>query len=50
MLDIANALEASQKEIISENEADVAAAEAAGYAKALISRLTLTPQKVKCSY
>ncbi|KAK4756057.1 hypothetical protein SAY87_009814 [Trapa incisa] len=46
LLKIADALEASQKVIISENEADVAAAEAAGYAKALISRLTLTSQKI----
>ncbi|OWM87463.1 delta-1-pyrroline-5-carboxylate synthase-like [Punica granatum] len=46
LFDIADALEVNRQQIISENGADVAAAEAAGYAKALIARLTLTPQKI----
>lgn len=46
MLDIADALEAKEEEIMAENEADVAAAEQAGYEKSLISRLALKPGKV----
>ncbi|KAM7491995.1 hypothetical protein LguiA_034916 [Lonicera macranthoides] len=39
LLDIADALEANEKQIIIENEADVAASIEAGYEKSLISRL-----------
>lgn len=46
LLDIADALEANEKQIISENEADVSAAQKAGYEKSLISRLALKPGKV----
>lgn len=46
LLDIANALEANEKLIQTENEADVAAARRAGYEKSLISRLTLKPGKI----
>lgn len=50
MLDIADALEAKEEEILAENEADVAAAQQAGYEKSLISRLALKPGKVRyCS-
>lgn len=48
MLDIADALEANEKVISAENEADVAAAQQAGYEKSLISRLVLKPGKVCC--
>lgn len=48
--DIANALEANEKAILAENEADVVAAQQAGYEKSLISRLALKPGKVRaCS-
>lgn len=50
LLDVADALEASEKLIIAENEADVAAAQQAGYEKSLVSRLTLTPSKVRHSH
>ncbi|XP_073114727.1 delta-1-pyrroline-5-carboxylate synthase 1 isoform X3 [Elaeis guineensis] len=46
LLDIADALEANEKLIRIENEADVAAAQQAGYEKSLISRLTLKPGKI----
>ncbi|XWS07710.1 hypothetical protein CRYUN_Cryun41cG0013300 [Craigia yunnanensis] len=46
LLDIADALEANEKLITIENEADVAAAQQAGYEKSLISRLTLKPGKI----
>lgn len=46
MLDVADALEANVDLIRTENEADVAAAQDAGYEKSLISRLTLKPGKV----
>ncbi|KAI3458649.1 hypothetical protein Pfo_015312 [Paulownia fortunei] len=46
LLDVADALEASEKLIIAENEADVAEAQQAGYEKSLISRLALKPDKV----
>ncbi|KAL2539925.1 Delta-1-pyrroline-5-carboxylate synthase B [Abeliophyllum distichum] len=46
LLNIADALEASEKLIIAENEADVAEAQQAGYEKSLISRLALKPGKV----
>lgn len=50
LLDVADALEANEEEILAENEADVAAAQQAGYEKALISRLALKPGKVRhCS-
>ncbi|URE49804.1 Amino acid kinase family [Musa troglodytarum] len=47
LLDIANALEANEKLIRIENEADVSAAQQAGYEKSLISRLTLKPGKAR---
>ncbi|XP_075108320.1 delta-1-pyrroline-5-carboxylate synthase isoform X3 [Nicotiana tabacum] len=46
LLDIADALEANEEEILAENEADVAAAQQAGYEKALVSRLALKPGKI----
>uniref|UniRef100_A0A5B7B7M7 Delta-1-pyrroline-5-carboxylate synthase n=1 Tax=Davidia involucrata TaxID=16924 RepID=A0A5B7B7M7_DAVIN len=46
LLDIADALEANEKLITTENEADVAAAQQAGYEKSLISRLALKPGKI----
>lgn len=46
LLDIADALEANENIIIVENKADVTAAQNAGYDKALVSRLALTPKKV----
>lgn len=47
LLDIANALEANEKLIKIENEADVAAAVQAGYDKSMVSRLTLKPGKAR---
>ncbi|KAK1356520.1 hypothetical protein POM88_049776 [Heracleum sosnowskyi] len=46
LLDIADALQANEKQILTENEADVAAAQVAGYEKSLISRLAMKPEKV----
>ncbi|XP_051121466.1 delta-1-pyrroline-5-carboxylate synthase [Andrographis paniculata] len=46
LLDIADALEANEKQIIAENAADVADAEQAGYEKSLVSRLALKPGKI----
>nr|XP_025638442.1 delta-1-pyrroline-5-carboxylate synthase isoform X2 [Arachis hypogaea] len=46
MLNIADALEANEKEIRTENEADVAAAQEAGYEKSLVARLVLKPGKI----
>ncbi|KAI9154505.1 hypothetical protein LWI28_027257 [Acer negundo] len=46
LLDIADALEANEGLIKVENEADVAAAQLAGYEKSLISRLALKPGKI----
>ncbi|KAK8588686.1 hypothetical protein V6N12_023110 [Hibiscus sabdariffa] len=46
LLNIADALEANESSILTENAADVAAAEAEGYEKALISRLALKPGKI----
>uniref|UniRef100_A0A7N0TFB6 Delta-1-pyrroline-5-carboxylate synthase n=1 Tax=Kalanchoe fedtschenkoi TaxID=63787 RepID=A0A7N0TFB6_KALFE len=46
LLDIASALEANERSIIVENKADMVAAQEAGYDKALISRLALTPKKI----
>ncbi|GLT89090.1 hypothetical protein SLE2022_070900 [Rubroshorea leprosula] len=46
LLDVADALEANEKLITAENDADVAAAEQAGYEKSLISRLVLKPRKI----
>lgn len=46
LLDIADALEANEDAIRSENEADVEAAQGAGYEKSLIARMTLKPGKV----
>lgn len=47
MQDIADALEANEKGILAENEADVVAAQQAGYEKSLISRLALKEGKVR---
>lgn len=46
LLDIADALEENEKAITFENEADVEAAQDAGYEKSLIARMTLKPGKV----
>ncbi|KAK4367190.1 hypothetical protein RND71_015070 [Anisodus tanguticus] len=46
LLDVADALEAKEEEILAENEADVAAAQQAGYEKSMISRLALKPGKI----
>lgn len=46
LLDIADALEENENLILTENAADVAAAQQAGYEKSLISRLALKPGKV----
>ncbi|XP_042968739.1 delta-1-pyrroline-5-carboxylate synthase isoform X2 [Carya illinoinensis] len=46
LLDIADALEANEKLIYSENEVDVASARQAGYEKSLIARLALKPGKI----
>lgn len=46
MLNIADALEANEKLIKNENNADVATAEEAGYERPLIARLALKPGKV----
>ncbi|XP_011035353.1 PREDICTED: delta-1-pyrroline-5-carboxylate synthase-like [Populus euphratica] len=47
LLDVADALEANEKLINIENEADVVAAQEAGLEKSLISRLALKPGKIK---
>ncbi|XP_059456801.1 delta-1-pyrroline-5-carboxylate synthase isoform X2 [Corylus avellana] len=46
LLDIADALEANEKLINTENEADILAAQQAGYEKSLIARLALKPGKI----
>ncbi|XP_044500260.1 delta-1-pyrroline-5-carboxylate synthase-like [Mangifera indica] len=46
LLDVADALEANENLIKAENEADVVAAQEAGYEKSLISRLALKPGKI----
>jgi delta-1-pyrroline-5-carboxylate synthetase len=46
LLNIADALESRQKEIKIENEADVAAAQEAGYEKSLVARLALKNEKI----
>lgn len=46
-MDIADALEANENSIRVENEADVVAAQQAGYEKSLISRLMLKPGKAR---
>ncbi|KAL6619129.1 hypothetical protein ACP70R_034268 [Stipagrostis hirtigluma subsp. patula] len=46
LLDVADALEANEDLIRKENEADVAAAQDAGYEKSLVARLTLKPGKI----
>ncbi|XP_042378667.1 delta-1-pyrroline-5-carboxylate synthase 1-like isoform X1 [Zingiber officinale] len=46
LMDIADALEANEKLIRVENEADVVAAQQDGYEKSLISRLMLKPGKI----
>ncbi|XP_031253971.1 delta-1-pyrroline-5-carboxylate synthase-like [Pistacia vera] len=46
LLDVADALEANESLIKAENEADIAAAQEAGYGKSLISRLALKPGKI----
>lgn len=49
LFDIADAMEANESLITVENEADVAAAQQAGYEKALIARLALKPGKARFS-
>ncbi|AQK86402.1 Delta-1-pyrroline-5-carboxylate synthase B [Zea mays] len=46
LLDVADALEKNENLIRTENEADVAAAQDAGYEKFLVDRLTLKPGKI----
>ncbi|KAG2618853.1 delta-1-pyrroline-5-carboxylate synthase 1 [Panicum virgatum] len=46
LLDVADALEANEDLIRAENEADVLAAQDAGYEKSLVARLTLKPGKI----
>ncbi|XP_075672266.1 delta-1-pyrroline-5-carboxylate synthase isoform X1 [Castanea sativa] len=46
LLDIADALQANEKLIKTENETDVATAQQAGYEKSLIARLALKPGKI----
>ncbi|KAK9683352.1 hypothetical protein RND81_10G134200 [Saponaria officinalis] len=46
LLDIADALEANEAVIKSENDIDVAAAELAGYDRSLVARLALKPGKI----
>ncbi|XP_050387828.1 delta-1-pyrroline-5-carboxylate synthase [Argentina anserina] len=46
LLDIADAIEANAEKINVENEADVSAAQLAGYEKALVARLALKPGKI----
>ncbi|KAE9622196.1 putative glutamate-5-semialdehyde dehydrogenase, Glutamate 5-kinase [Lupinus albus] len=46
LMAVADALENNESMIRSENEADIAAAEGAGYEKSLISRLALKPEKI----
>ncbi|XP_019419158.1 PREDICTED: delta-1-pyrroline-5-carboxylate synthase-like [Lupinus angustifolius] len=46
LLKIADALEAREKEIKIENEADIAAAQQEGYEKSLVARLGLKPGKI----
>ncbi|KAL6131524.1 hypothetical protein ACLB2K_069899 [Fragaria x ananassa] len=46
LLDIADAIEANAKKINVENEADVSAAQQAGYEKSLVARLALKPGKI----
>jgi delta-1-pyrroline-5-carboxylate synthetase len=50
LLDVADALEANEKLINIENEADVVAAQEAGLEKSLISRLALKPGKARQLY
>ncbi|KAE9618100.1 putative glutamate-5-semialdehyde dehydrogenase, Glutamate 5-kinase [Lupinus albus] len=47
LLAVADALENNESMIRSENEADIVAAEGAGYEKPLISRLALKPEKAR---
>ena len=47
LLSVADALEANEKLITAENEADIAEALKARYEKALVSRLALKPGKVR---
>ncbi|XP_019192052.1 PREDICTED: delta-1-pyrroline-5-carboxylate synthase-like [Ipomoea nil] len=46
LLDIADALEANEEMILTENEADVDAAQQAGYDPSLVARLALKPKKI----
>ncbi|CAN6977811.1 hypothetical protein IGI04_037644 [Brassica rapa subsp. trilocularis] len=46
LLDIANALEANEKIIKTENDLDVAAAQEAGYEESLVARLVMKPGKI----
>lgn len=44
---IADALEANEKIIRTENEADIAVAQEAGYEKSLVARLAIKPGKAR---
>ncbi|PON37367.1 Delta l-pyrroline-5-carboxylate synthetase [Parasponia andersonii] len=47
LLDVADALEANQKRIQGENEADISEAQLAGYEKPLVARLGLSAERIK---
>jgi len=47
LLNIADALQSREKEIRIENEADVVAAQEAGYEKSLVARLVLKSEKAR---
>lgn len=47
LLDVADALETNERNILLENEADVSAAINAGHTKAIVSRLTLKSEKAR---
>jgi delta-1-pyrroline-5-carboxylate synthetase len=49
LLNIADALQSREKEIRIENEADVVAAQEAGYEKSLVARLVLKSEKARDS-
>lgn len=49
LLNIADALQSREKEIRIENEADIVAAQEAGYEKSLVARLVLKSEKARDS-
>ncbi|PON65660.1 Delta l-pyrroline-5-carboxylate synthetase [Trema orientale] len=50
LLDVADALEANQKRIQAENEADISEAQLAGYEKPLVARLGLSAEKASTRF